>query len=60
MENLGKEELLQIVNFYRQKCSDLEFQLLQLQINFNKAIANQSKPIPATKTVVNKINKTKE
>jgi len=60
VEDLGVEELKQLINFYKQRSSDLEFSLLQSQIKLNKIISlqglEQSKP--ATKTVVdkNKIN----
>lgn len=36
MEDLGIEEVKQLVNFYKQKSSDLEFQVLQLQLKLNK------------------------
>jgi hypothetical protein len=36
MEDLGIEELKQLINFYRQKSSDLEFNLLQTQLKLNK------------------------
>lgn len=54
MEELGIEELKQLVNFYRQKASDNEFQLLQSQLKFNKLIMQQSAPVPATKVTKNK------
>jgi hypothetical protein len=54
MEELGVEELKQLVNFYRQKASDTEFQLLQSQIRFNKLLINQAEPITATKITKNK------
>ena len=54
MEELGVEELKQLVNFYRQKASDTEFQLLQTQIKFNKLMIKQSEPVPATKTTKTK------
>lgn len=58
MENLNSEELKQLVSFYRQKSSDLEFQVLQLQIKNNKLVlelqASKEEPIPAVKTVKNK------
>jgi hypothetical protein len=59
MNDLGIEELMQIVNFYRQKSSDLEFSLLQNQIKLNKIISFQSmeQPVPATKTVIDRKNK---
>ncbi len=54
MEELGIEELKQLVNFYRQKASDNEFQLLQSQLKFNKLMMQQSAPVPATKVTKNK------
>ena len=54
MEELGIEEVKQLVNFYRQKASDLEFQLLQTQIKLNKLIINQAAPVPATKVTKTK------
>lgn len=54
VEELGVEELKQLVNFYRQKASDNEFQLLQAQLKFNKLMLKQSEPIPATKITKNK------
>jgi len=50
MEELGTEELKQLINFYRQKASDTEFQLLQTQLKFNKLMLQQTAPVPATKT----------
>lgn len=54
MEELGVEELKQLINFYRQKASDTEFQLLQTQLKFNKLMVKQSDPIPATKITKSK------
>lgn len=54
MEDLGVEELKQLVSFYRQKSSDLELQMLQTQLKINKLIANQVVPVPATKVTKNK------
>jgi hypothetical protein len=54
VEELGIEELKQLVNFYRQKASDNEFQLLQSQLKFNKLMMQQSAPVPATKVTKNK------
>ena len=54
---MGSDELKQLVNFYRQKASDLELQLLQNQIKFNKLVINQAQSIPATKTVIEKKTK---
>ena len=49
MEDLNNEEIKQLLNFYRQKSSDLEFQVLQSQIKINKLVANQIEPETATK-----------
>ena len=54
MEDLGIEEVKQLVNFYRQKASDLEFQLLQSQLKLNKLLLQQSAPVPATKITKSK------
>jgi len=49
VEDLGIEEIKQLVNFYKQKASDLEFQLLQSQLKMNKLILAKTESIPATK-----------
>jgi len=54
MEDLGVEELKQLVNFYRQKSSDLEFQLLQVQLKLNKFMTQKTEPTPAIKTTKTK------
>jgi hypothetical protein len=36
MENLEKSELIQLVGFYKQKLSDVELDLLKLQLEINK------------------------
>jgi hypothetical protein len=41
MEDLSLDEIKQLVNFYRQKLSDTEFQLLQTQLKLNKLIIAQ-------------------
>ena len=51
MENLTIEEIKQLVNFYKQKCSDLELQMLQGQIMLNRLsetekISNTTKSKP--------------
>lgn len=56
MEDLGIDEVKQLVNFYRQKASDLEFQLLQTQLKLNKFMVQQSAPVPATKITKTKSN----
>ena len=60
MENLGTEDFQQLLNYYRQKCSDLELQLLQMQIKLSKIVIKTTEPVPAIKTTINKSNKTKE
>ena len=59
MEELGREELVQLVAFYRQKSSDLEFSLLQTQLKLNKAmfVSGQEQPVPAIKTVIDRKQK---
>lgn len=57
MEEMGSDELKQLINFYRQKASDLELQLLQHQMKFNKLLMAQNAPVPAVKTVVDKKSK---
>ena len=49
MEDLNIEDVKQLVNFYRQKVSDLELSNLQWQIKYNRAIASAIVPVPATK-----------
>ena len=36
MDNLDKNELIQLINFYKQKLSDTELDLLKLQLEINK------------------------
>jgi hypothetical protein len=36
MENLQKNELVQLITFYKQKLSDTELELLKLQLEINK------------------------
>lgn len=48
MEDLSSEELVQLVNFYRQRAADLEFQVLQLQLKLKKA-GNEDKTIEEKK-----------
>lgn len=42
MNGLDIEDMNQLVNFYKQKANDLEFQLLQMQIKLNKVIASKN------------------
>ncbi len=36
MENLEKNELIQLISFYKQKLSDIELESLKLQLEVNK------------------------
>ena len=36
MDNLEKNELIQLLTFYKQKLSDTELELLKLQLDVNK------------------------
>lgn len=54
MEDLTIDEMKQMLNFYKQKASDLEFQLLQSQLRINRYIKQQSVPVPAVKTTKSK------
>jgi hypothetical protein len=36
MEDLSKEELFQLITFYKQKVSDIELESLKLQLKYNK------------------------
>jgi hypothetical protein len=59
MEDLSIEELKQLVTFYKQRSSDLEFSLLHTQLKLNKVISLQNfeEPKQAIKTVVDKKTK---
>jgi hypothetical protein len=56
MEDLGRDELIQLITFYKQRASDLEFTVLQTQLKLNKttALVGQDQPVPASKTVVDR------
>jgi hypothetical protein len=45
MEDLSIEELKQLMSYYRQRSSDLEFSLLQSQLKLNSLIIQQQKEI---------------
>ncbi len=36
MNNLEKDELIQLISFYKQKLSDIELESLKLQLEINK------------------------
>ena len=42
MEDLTIDELRQLLTFYKQRLSDIEFTLLQTQIKLNKVVSAQS------------------
>lgn len=54
MEDLNIEEVKQLVNFYRQKASDLELQVLNLQLKMVRSNIVSEDSIPATKISKNK------
>ena len=51
MEDLTIEEIKQLVIFYKQKSSDLEFNLLQMQIKLNRttSVVNSVEAKPVVK-----------
>ena len=59
MEDLGRDELIQLVTFYKQRASDLEFSLLQTQLKLNKAslVSNQDQAVQAAKATADKKQK---
>jgi hypothetical protein len=59
MDDLNIEELKQLVTFYKQRSSDLEFSLLQTQLKLNRVISlqNLEEPKQAIKTVIDKKTK---
>jgi hypothetical protein len=58
VDNLSVDEIKQLVNFYRQKLSDTEFQLLQTQLQLNRLIvANEIKQSAENNKTVEKKSK---
>jgi len=55
VEDLTLEEVKQLLFFYKQKSSDLEFNLLQMQIKSNR-ISNLDE-LPATKAANKSLDK---
>jgi hypothetical protein len=45
MQDLEKKELIQLINFYKQKSSDLELEYLISQIKLNKKADTQSEQV---------------
>lgn len=58
MEDLNIDELKQLVNFYKQRSADFEFQVLQLQLKLNRLIFASQQPSPEVKNVSEKKTKT--
>ena len=54
MEDLNADELKQLVNFYKQRASELELSLLTLQIKSNRQPVKQEVSVPAIKTTKSK------
>ena len=57
MEDLGIEEIKQIVTFYKQRVSDLELSNLQWQLKYNKLLLNNSQPVTVTKVTAERKTK---
>lgn len=57
MEELSVDDLKQLVNYYRSRSNDLEFQVLEMTLKMNKLVTLNHNPVPATKTVVEKKQK---
>ena len=57
MNGLDIEDLSQLVNFYKQKANDLEFQFLQMQIKLNKVIASKNVSTVEDKPTIDKKSK---
>jgi hypothetical protein len=53
MENLEKNELIQLLRFYKQKLSDVELESLKLQLEVNKlnslVLSLSQEPVKKTK-----------
>jgi hypothetical protein len=47
MEDFEKDDLIQLINFYKNRAADLEFQVLQAQLKINRY--ETTKPVSATK-----------
>ena len=59
MENLEKEELKQVVNYYKNKISEVELSFLLLQLEMNKKLKEQ-KDIFTKQTQVTNIQNKKD
>lgn len=52
MEDFDKDEIIKLLNYYKNRCNDLEFQLIQAQLRLTRAPSPE--PVPAKKTIVEK------
>jgi hypothetical protein len=48
MQDFEKEDLLQLINFYKTRAADLEFQLLQAQLKINRLEAKDTSLVTKT------------
>jgi len=49
MEDLTLEDAKQLINFYKQRASDMELSNLQWQLKYNRLLALNSQSVPAIK-----------
>ncbi len=49
MEDLTLEDAKQIINFYKQRASEMEFANLQWQLKYNRLLTSNTQPVSATK-----------
>jgi len=54
MEDLTVEEIKQLVTFYKQKATDMEFNLLQAQLKLNRFLF--AEPVPEKNNISKKNN----
>jgi hypothetical protein len=56
MEDLSKEEIIQLLVFYKNKSSELEFSYLMLQLNNKKVLDEKKKEYENALSIKNKEN----
>lgn len=49
VEDLTLEDAKQLINFYKQRASDMELSNLQWQLKYNRLLALNSQSVPAIK-----------
>jgi hypothetical protein len=54
MEDLTVEEIKQLVTFYKQRATEMEFNLLQSQLKLNRALFTE--PVPEKNNISKKNN----